>query len=132
MGAVTFNDQKIINLYIVYKIRKNINISDYPTLENCLFEAVSLTKNADIDRYKYSGYGIGFDRHLNFSFPGIGLGRNGIIFGVQLSSSVHVDNKKKNILILGKGTTQGLEHTQTAEEMYSLNFTEHNKNLFDC
>ena len=35
--------------------------------------------------------------------------------------------RKKDILILGKGTTQGLEHTQTAEEMYSINFTEHNK-----
>ena len=122
MEAVTFNNQKIVKLYIVYKIRKNIHISDYPTLENCLFEAVSLTKNADVDRYKYSGYGIGFDRHLSFSFPDIA-----IIFGVHLSSSVHVDNKKKDILILGKGTTQGLEHTQTAEEMYSINFAEHNK-----
>ena len=53
-------------------IRKNIHISDYPTLENCLFEAVSLTKNADIDRYKYSGYGIGFDRHGKFSFSDTG------------------------------------------------------------
>ena len=40
-----------------------MNISDYRTLENCLFGAVSLTKNADIDKGKYSGYGIGFDRH---------------------------------------------------------------------
>ena len=35
-------------------------ISNYPTLENCLFGAVSLTKNADININKYSGYGIGF------------------------------------------------------------------------
>ena len=96
MEAVTFNNQKIVNLYIVYKIRKNIHINDYQTLENCLFEAVSLTKNADIDRYKYSGYGIGFDRHLSFSFPDIG-----IIFGVHLSSSVHVDNKKKRYFDFG-------------------------------
>ena len=41
-----------------------------------------------------------------------------------MSSSVHVDNKKKkDILILGKGPTQGLEHTLTAEKMYSINFT---------
>ena len=39
----------IENVYIVYEISKNINISDYPTLENCLFWAVKLTKNADID-----------------------------------------------------------------------------------
>ena len=40
-----------------------------------------------------------------------------------MSSSAHVDNKKKDILILGKGPTQGLEHTLTAEKMYSINFT---------
>ena len=67
---VTFNHVKIINIYIVYEISKSINISDYLTLENCLFGAVNLTKNGDIDKYKYSGYGIGFDRHGSFSFPG--------------------------------------------------------------
>ena len=40
-----------------------------------------------------------------------------------MSSSAHIDNKKKAILILGKGQTQGLEHTLTAEKMYSINFT---------
>ena len=40
-----------------------------------------------------------------------------------MSSSVHVDNKKKDILILGKGPTQGFEHALTAEKMYSINFT---------
>ena len=59
-----------MNVYIVYEISKTINISDYPTLENCLFGAVKLTKNADIDKYGYSGYGIGFDRHGRFPFPG--------------------------------------------------------------
>ena len=66
---VTFNHGKVVNIYIVYEISKSINISDYPTLENWLFGAVSLTKNADIDKYKYSGYGIGFDRHGSFSSP---------------------------------------------------------------
>ena len=40
-----------------------------------------------------------------------------------MSSSLHIDNKKKNTLVLGKGPTQGLEHTLTAEKMYSINFT---------
>ena len=39
-----------------------------------------------------------------------------------MSSSVHIDNKKKDILLLGKGLTQGLESTLTAEKMYSINF----------
>ena len=86
-----------------------------------------MTKNADIDKYKYSGYAIGLDRRESSSSPGIGLGRNVIIFGVDISSSVHIDDKKKDILILGKGPTEGLEHTLTAEKMYSINFIEHNK-----
>ena len=54
--SVTFNRGKVVNIYIVCEISKSINISDYPTLENWLFGAVSLTKNADINKYKYSGY----------------------------------------------------------------------------
>ena len=60
-----------------------------------------MTKNADIDKYQYSGYGIGFDRKTTFSFPGGVFGQNVIIFGVDMSSYAHLDNKKKNILILG-------------------------------
>ena len=60
---ITCNYGKIVNVIIVYEISKNFDISKYPTLENCLFRAVSLHKNADIDRCKYFGYGIGFDRH---------------------------------------------------------------------
>ena len=92
---------EIVNIYIVYEKGKNINISNYPTLENCVFGAVKLTENADFDKYGYSGYGIGFDRHGSFSFPGTGLGRNVIIFGVDMSSSRKIDNRKKDILILG-------------------------------
>ena len=43
--------------------------------------------------------------------------------------SVHIDNKKKNILVLGIGPTQGLEHTLTAEKMYSISFTVTKKNV---
>ena len=40
-----------------------------------------------------------------------------------MSSSAHIDNKKKDILVLGKGPTQGLKHTLTSEKIYSINFT---------
>ena len=94
---------------------------------NYLFGAVSLTKNADIDKYKYSGYGIGFDRGSVYSV-GNGFGRNVIIFGADTSSSVHVGNRGKDILVLGKGPTQGLgEHSLTAEKTYSVNFTDREK-----
>ena len=82
-----------------------------------------LTKYTDIDKYGYSGYGIGFDRKSSFSFPGGGFGQNILIFGADMSSSAHIDNKKKDILVLGKGPTQGLEHTLTEGKMYSINFT---------
>ena len=111
--AILFNHGKILNIYIFYEINKNFNIRSYPTLENCLFGAVKLTKKIVIDHYKYSEYGIGFDRKGFFSF-GNGYDRNLINFGVDMSSSPHINNKKKDILILGKGSTQGLGHTLTA------------------
>ena len=54
-----------------------------------------MTKNADIEKYDYSGYGIEFDRRSNVSFLGGGFGQNVLIFGVDLSFSAHIDNKKK-------------------------------------
>ena len=90
-----------------------------------MFGAVSLTKNADIDKYKYSGYGIGFDRHGEFSF-GNALGKICIIFGAELSSSSsHANNKKNNILVLGKDFVQRINGiTIYAEKLYKINFTE--------
>ena len=86
-----------------------------------------MTKNADVNNYKYSGYETGFDRTSRFSFPGGGNGQNVILFGVDMNSSVYVDNKGKDILILGKGPMQGLgEHSLTAEKMYSINFSKDN------
>ena len=90
-------------------------MSSYQTLENCLFGALKLTKNSDIDKYKYYRCGIEFDRTGKFSL-GNGFGRNCIIFGVGMSSSVHVDNKKKDILILGEGLTQELDDTKLIAE----------------
>ena len=125
---ITYAHGKVVNIYIVYEISKNHSISVYPTLENCLFGAVSFTKNADIDQYKYSGYGTGFDRHEEFSFGSRGFGGNAIIFGVDLSSSVHASNKKNNILVLSKDFIQGINGTTIyAEKMYAINFIENNK-----
>ena len=46
-----------------------------------------------------------------------------MIFGVDVSSFVHVDNKKKHILVLGEGPTQGLNSTTlTKEKKYSIDF----------
>ena len=84
----------IVNIYIIYEITSDYSSINYPTLENCLFGSVKLTKNADIDKYGYSGYGIGFDRNTSFSV-GNEIGKNVIIFGVDMSSSKKIDNRKE-------------------------------------
>ena len=89
--------------------RKN-SISDYPTLENCFFGSVKLTKNPVLISINIL---TGFDRRDDFSF-GDGFG--------------HANNKIKNILVLGKGFTQRLDNTTIyAEKMYPINFTKTNK-----
>ena len=126
--TITYRHKKIVNFYLVYEITYFHDIDNYPTLTNAQFGAVKLTKNAGIDKYKYSRYGIGFDGKGFYSHPsGNGTGRNVIIFGADMSSSTKIDNKGKDILILGSGPTQGLgEHSLSAEKMYSINFTKVN------
>ena len=80
---VTYNHDKIVNIYIVHEINKTYNISSYTTLKNCLFGVVSLTKDVDIDNYEYSGYCIGFSRKGEFSV-GNRIGKNVIIFEVDM------------------------------------------------
>ena len=120
---IAYTPGTIVNIYIVYRLGASGFNNNDPTLKNCLFGPVTLTKNADIDKYRYSGYGIWFDIRSSFSIPGGGFGQNVLVFGVDMSSSAHIDNKTKDILVLGKGPTKGLEHTLTAEKMYSINFT---------
>ena len=80
---------------------------------------MKLAKNTDPDKYVYTGYCVGFDSWSEFSLP-----------EVNMSSSVHIDNKKKHILILGKGPTQGLDDTAlTAKAQYSISFSRSNINF---
>ena len=90
----TFNNGKIVNIYIVYELDKTYG-KTHPTLVNYLFGAVSITKNADIDKKKYFGYGIGSDKTGVYLIPYDSFGRNVVIFGVDMSSSAHVDDKKQ-------------------------------------
>ena len=78
-----YTQRTIANIYIVYELGASGSNDNGPTLKNCLFGAVTLTKNADIDKYRYSGYGIGFDRRSSISFPGGGFGQNVLIFGTK-------------------------------------------------
>ena len=88
--------KKVKNLYISYTLGQQLrSLNKIFTLGNCLFGSVKLTKNADLDKYKYIGLGIGFDSSSGFSLPDSTMRKNVIIFGVDMSSSVHIDNKGK-------------------------------------
>ena len=82
----------------------------------------------DSDKYIYSGYGIGFDHSGVFTHPEGSLARNVIVFGADMSGSVHASNKTQNILVLGKAFIQKINNTTIhAEKMYSPNFSVENK-----
>ena len=69
-------------------------------VENSLFCAVKVIKNVDHGKYSYFGCGISFDVLWTFSLPNSGFGKNVIIFGADMSSSVHVDYKKDDSILL--------------------------------
>ena len=87
----TYDNGHIVNVYIAAELGASSSNNSDPTLKKCLFGVVTLTKNADIEKYGYSGFG----RRSSFSFPVGGFGQNVLIFGVDISSSSHIDNKKK-------------------------------------
>ena len=104
---ITYDYGKKVNIYIVYEVSKIFDISSYRTLENCLFGAVTWTKNVDIDKYKYFGHGTGLERKGFFSHRSGVTGRNVIIFGIDMSWSTKTDNRKKYILFLVKVLHKG-------------------------
>ena len=103
-SKISYTHGKIVNIYIVYELGASSSNDNDPTLRNCLFGGVTLTKNSDIEKYGYSAYGIGFDRRSSFSFPSGGYGQNVLISGVDMSFSPHIDNKKKRNISSWKRT----------------------------
>ena len=79
---VTYTHKSIVNIYIVYKIGATTRNSHDPKLINGLFGAVTPVKNSDINKFGYTGFGIGFDHNV-------------LIFGVDISGSTHNDNKRR-------------------------------------
>ena len=66
-NKLTYAHKTIVNIYMFYKLGASSSHVNDPTLKHCLFGAVTLTKNADVDKYGYSGYRIGFDRKFFIS-----------------------------------------------------------------
>ena len=118
-NKLIYNHGPIVNICIVYILIHTTEDSSV-TLQDCLFGTVKLTKNADIDKYKYSGYGIGFDSRGHFTHPSEGYGKNVIIFGADLSSSTYANKETRSILVIGKDFIQGIDNTTIYAEKWIL------------
>ena len=128
-NKVIIPNNDVINIYCVYEIRPiSSTRSDTFTVQNTLFGAMQITKNADTSKYKYKGCGICFDEGGIFSTGNINNGRNVLIFGVDESSVIHTNNTANNIYVMGDGIVQGINDTTLyAEKIYSQNFTQPSK-----
>ena len=122
-----------INIYIVYKLNpiSSTRNTDY-IIQNALFGAMKITKNADSSKNNYAGYGLCFDEGNEFghtvkqgSFNRTADAKNVLIFGADTSSSIHATNIANNIYVMGKGFIQGINDTTIyAEKPFHNNFTE--------
>ena len=95
----------VINIYCVYKLDPiEFSRNNKFAIQNALFGAIKITKNANTSKYKYKGHGICFDESEEFThvqkegnFNHTTSARNVIIFGADMSFSKHANNKANNI-----------------------------------
>ena len=94
----TFTFPNIIDFCTIYKLDALLwDLNFDLTLKDSLFGGFKLAKSADPDKCVYSGCGIGFDSCSENSLPDGSLGKTVIVFTVDMSLSVHIHNKKKDI-----------------------------------
>ena len=127
------NNNNAINIYCVYKLDPIASSRDTSfTIQNALFGAIQITKNAtDYSKNNCKGYGICFDERSQFGHTitedgraHTTNGRNVLIFGVDVSFSVHATNRANSIYVMGDGVTQGIHDTTLyVEKNYWRNFT---------
>ena len=105
-------------------------------VSSCLFRPVRLNKNvdknryADPDKYRYSGYGVGFYAPLLSCLPNFEWHENVVILGMENSSSMHTDNTKRDILVLCEGPIDELDYAIiTAKTKYTLNIIRSKKKI---
>ena len=130
-------NKNVVNIYIVYKLHPLASTRDKSfTIQNALFGAMQITKNAtDNPKNNYKGYGICFDKRSEFGHTITEGGRahttdarNVLIFGADMSSSVHATNRANHIYLMGTGLTQGINDTTIyAEKNFYRSFTDFGK-----
>ena len=130
------NKDNVINIYCVYQLQPIASSRDTTfTIQNALFGAMQITKNADTAKYDYKGYGICFDEGGQFGHTITEGGcahttnaRNVLIFGADMSFSVDATNRANNIYVMGKELIQGINGTTIyAEKNFYRNFTDPGK-----
>ena len=131
------NNDNVINIYCVYKLDPLASTRDKSyTIQNALFGAMQITKDAtDYDKNNYKGYGICFDERSEFGhtiteggFTHTTDARNVLIFGADMSFSVHATNRANHIYLMGTGLTQGINDTTLyVEKNYWRNYTDPGK-----
>ena len=108
------NNDNIINIYCVYSLDQIASSRDTSfTIQNALFGAMQIIKNnTDSDKNNYKGYGICFNERSQFGHTitedGITYTSNVLIFGADMSFSVHATNRANHICLMGDGLTQVL------------------------
>ena len=127
------NNNNVINIYVVYKLVpiSSTRNTDY-TIQNALFGAMKINKNTDSSKNNYTRYGLCFDEGGEFvhtvrqgNFDRTTNAKNVMIFGVDMSSSIHATNIANNIYVMGKDFIQGINDTTIyAEKLFQNNFTE--------
>ena len=128
---INLNHTNLVNLFIVYELDtwSRDKSTDFAS-SDCLSGAVTLSKNADPNKYGYSGYIIGLDGLSIFSLSNNEWSKNVAIFGVKNISSMYADNREKDTLVLGKGPVGRLDDTAiTAEDRYTGNISRPKKVL---
>ena len=129
-NKLRYAHDSVVNIYIVYSLKNRSIDSPDLTVQNGLFGGIKMIKDVSTSHYKYSGYGICFDGNSNFSIGNITKDKDVLIFGVDMSFSIHENNKLNNIYVLGECITQGINGTTlNAEKLYKQNFTTPDKNF---
>ena len=129
-------NKNVVNIYCVYKLNPIASSRDDTfTIQNALFGAMQITKNTDTSKYNYKGYGICFDEGGKFGhtiteggFAHTTNARNVLIFGADISFSIHATNRANHIYVMGSEFVQSINDTTIyAEKNFYRNFTDPGK-----
>ena len=132
------NNKNAINIYCVYKLDPTNSSRDTTfIIQNALFGAMQITKNSDTSKYDFKGYGTCFDEGGTFGYTITEGGfahstnaRNVLLFGVDMSFSVHATNRANHIYVMGTEFVQCINDTTIyAKKTVYSNFADPGKKI---